>query len=88
MSLFSLPWRAGDAGDGTISNDAPFAHWTAAYSTIQAANTHTCAVADSSSSYDTYTGLAPWEEDETGTTNSTADMQDPVKFAAADGQNK
>ena len=45
-------------------------------------------MAGSSSSYDTYTGLAPWDDDETGATNSTADMQDPAKFAAAAGQNK
>ena len=45
-------------------------------------------MAGSSSSYDTYTGLAPWEDDETGATNSTADMQDPAKFATAAGQNK
>ncbi len=88
----------GDTGDGTVGNDSPYAHWTYTYNATQAVNSYTCARADSSLSYDTYTGAFPWEASEqelpeddnsTATTSDTAlQMANATFFQTTAGQNK
>ncbi len=56
--------RTGDAGDGTVNNDSPYAHWTYTYNATKTANSYTCATADGASAYDTYTGVFPWDPSE------------------------
>ncbi len=71
----------GDSGDGTVSNDPPFAHWTYTYNATLSANNYTCARADGASAYDAYTGAYPWgpsdAEQDDSAEEAEAEAEDP-----------
>lgn len=98
-SLLRRLCHAGDAGDGTIWNETPFAHWGHTYRSLQLANNYTCATADSSTAYDAYTGAYPWEpfwdvvpEDDgnstAGANKAEMQMANATFFNSTSGRNK
>jgi hypothetical protein len=90
----------GDAGDGAVNNDPPYAHWAYTYAATQLANNYTCARADSSMAYDVYTGAFPWDpseqdppENDTSSTSSSGidaelQMANATFFSSTAASNK
>jgi hypothetical protein len=78
--------RSGDAGNGDVSNEAPYAHFTWDFQDYWRATNYSCLAANSSTAYDWYNGAMPWDDPET--TNATADMRNATMFNSTTGANK
>lgn len=102
MQVPAIPLKfypcAGVAGDGTVHNDPAYAHWAYTYRQIQQANNYGCASADSSLTYNAYTGVFPWQltsqelpdddSNRTGSLEAQMQMANASFFSSVAGQNK
>jgi hypothetical protein len=78
--------HSGDAGNGEVSNEAPYAHFSWDFQEYWRATNYTCLAANSSAAYDWYIGAMPWDDPETS--NITADMKNATMFNSTSGANK